>query len=364
MKRLSPMKTAVLTLVLVALLALLLAPAIASAAPAVHVVTHVTLKPGTPNVMKLGQDVTLSFTYVSPEPTGVRIFARPMTGGVLTPNYAAHGSPLYPAGSGTATGSFTITKGKVIVDHIRIQVYNAAQTVMLDEVLIPVYYRFTSATANVLSKLTMTATPNELQHKQRVSVSFKYRTNMTAGVRIFVRPLTGGSLTPKYAAHASPLYKRSGSGAGWFTVTRGTPTVEKVRVQMWNAAQTKLLFKAVLPVHYKYRKPANLVRSIKLTPANPNVLRLGQNVNLTFKYATTDPSGVYIFARPLTGGLVTPGYGAHPSPLYPMGTGAASGWFTINDVAATVDEIQIRMVSADQSVTLLDAKIPVSYQFK
>lgn len=364
MKRLLPMKKALLAFVLLALLALVLAPAVASAAAAVHVVTGIALTPKTPNVMKLNQSVTLSFTYVSPEPTGVRIFARPMTGGVLTPNYAAHGSPLYPAGSGMADGYFTITKGNVTVDHIRIQMWNAAQTVMLDEVLIPVRYRFTSAASNVVHRLTMTANPNVLRQKQKVSVSFKYKTTKTAGVRIFIRPLTGSSLTPGYAAHASPLYKGSGSGSGWFTVTKGAPTVEKVRVQMWNAAQTKLLFRAVLPVHYKYKKPANVVRSIKLTPANPNVLRLGQNVNLTFKYATTDPSGVYIFARPLTGGLATPNYAAHPSPLYPMGTGAAAGWFTINDVAATVTEIQIRMVSADQSVTLFDAKIPVSYQFK
>jgi len=365
MKRIFPMKRTFLTLALAALLTLALTPAIASAAPAVHVTTHFKLTPGTPNVMKLDQRVSVTCTYVSPEPTGVRIFMRPMTGGVPTANYAAHPSPIYPAGTGAADGWFTITKGNVTVDHIRIQVYNAAQTVMLDEVLIPVNYRFTSATANVLSRLTMTATPNVLQHKQRVSLSFKYRTTNKAGVRIFVRPLTGSALTPNYAAHASPLYPvGSGTAKGWFTVTKGTPTVSKVRLTMWNANQTRLLFKAVVPVHFQYKKPANVVRSITLTPANPNVLRLGQNLALTFKYATTDAGGVRIFARPMTGGAATPNYAAHPSPLYPTGAGSADGWFTIENVGATVDEIHIWMTNADQTVTLFDTEIPVSFQFK
>lgn len=84
MKRLFLMKKAFLTFAILALLAPALVTAVASAAPAVHVVTHVSLTPRTPNVMKLGQNVTLGFSYVSPEPTGVRIFARPMTRGALT----------------------------------------------------------------------------------------------------------------------------------------------------------------------------------------------------------------------------------------------------------------------------------------
>lgn len=249
------------------------------------------------------------------------------------------------------------------VDHIRFQMWNAAQTVMLDEVLIPVSYRFTSATANVISKLTMKATPNVLKRKQKVSVSFKYRTTKAAGVRIFVRPLTGGSLTRGYAAHASRLYPvGSGTGKGWFTVTKGTPTVTKVRLTMWNASQTKLLFKAVVPVNYKFKRPVDVVYSIRLTPANPNVLRLAQHIDLTFKYATDEAGGVLIFARPMTGGVPTLNYSAHGSPLYPVGTGAADGWFTINGVGATVDEIHIWMTNADQSTTLFDTKIPVSFQ--
>lgn len=234
MKRPLSSQTAALV-VMVTLLALLLAPALASAAPAVHVVTGIGMTPQSPNLMRLDQRVNVTFSYVSPEPTGVRIFVRPMTGGDRTPHYAAHGSPLYPTGSGTGSGWFTISQGNATVDHIQIRMLNADQSVVLDEVMIPVCYRFRSA-GNVVSKLTMTATPNVLRQKQRVSVSFKYRTTQKAGVRVLIRPMTGGSLTKDYSANASSLYKGSGAGSGWFTVTKGTSTVDKVRVQMWNAS--------------------------------------------------------------------------------------------------------------------------------
>lgn len=116
-------------------------------------------------------------------------------------------------------------------------------------------------------------------------------------------------------------------------------------------------------MHYQYKKPANVVRSIKLTPANPNVFRLNQDLQLSFKYSTTDPGGVRIFARPMTGGALTPNYAAHGSSVYPTGSGSAGGYFTIQDVGATVDEILIRMTNADQSVTLFETRIPVWFLF-
>ena len=71
-----------------------------------------------------------------------------------------------------------------------------------------------------------------------------------------------------------------------------------------------------------------------------------------------------IFARPFTSGALTPNYAAHPSPLYPVGTGSASGWFTISDGTVKVDQIRIQMWNADQTRLLFQTKIPVSYQFK
>src|SRR5215216_1684159 len=63
-----------------------------------HLVTQIRLAPRTPNILLFNQNVTVSFSYNSTEPGGVRIFARPVTGTALTPNYAACGSPIYPTG--------------------------------------------------------------------------------------------------------------------------------------------------------------------------------------------------------------------------------------------------------------------------
>jgi hypothetical protein len=243
--------------------------------------------------------------------------------------------------------------------------WNDAQTTLLYEAFIPVSYKFTSAASNVIKEITLTRTPNVLKPNQKVAVSFKYKTTRAAGVRIFARPLSGGSLTPNYAASGSPLYPvGAGTGHGWFTVTKGTATVTKVRLTMWNANQTKLLFKALVPVNYQFKRPANIAYSIQLAPRTPNILKFGENVSLTFKYTTNEAGGVRIWARPFSAGALTPNYAAHGSPLYPVGSGAASGFFTISDVPALVSQIRFQMWNDAQTKLLFETKIPVSYQFK
>lgn len=111
-------------------------------ASAEHLVSQITLSPATPNILKFGDNVNISFSYNTTQAGGVRIFPRPMTGNALTPNYAASGSPLYPVGSGNGTAYFTITSGPVTVDKIRFRIYNADQSVLLYNITIPVHYKF------------------------------------------------------------------------------------------------------------------------------------------------------------------------------------------------------------------------------
>jgi hypothetical protein len=343
----------------------LLLPAAALAAPAENLVTHVVLAPRTPNILRINDSVTIDFNYTTSAAGGVRIFARPMSGGSLTPNYSASGAVVSPVGSGTGSQNFTITSGNPTVDGIRFQMEDAGTGALLYETIIPVNYQFTNAARNVVSQLGLTATPNILKPGQRVSVSFKYKATNRGGVRIFARPLSGGALTPNYAAHPSPLYPvGSGTGRGWFTVTRGAATVTQVRLQIWNASQTRLLFQRKVPVSYRYMRPANIVNSIKLVPATPNILTFGENVTLTANYTTNQVGGVRIFARPFSGGVLASNYSAHPSPNHPFGSGPFSGWFTIVSGVTTVDEIRIQMWNDAQTKLLFEAKIPVFYRFE
>ena len=103
---------------------------------------NIELSPPSPASLYFNDDVNITFDYSTNEFGGVRIFVRPFTDGSLTPNYAAHGSPLYPYGSGSGSGLFTITSGEVIVDQVRFQMWNGDQTELLVESFIDVEYHF------------------------------------------------------------------------------------------------------------------------------------------------------------------------------------------------------------------------------
>lgn len=216
---------------------------------AISVVSNITLRPDTPNVLGFDQNVNLAFDYVTRQQGGVLIFARPFTNGALTPDYAASGSPLYPIGGGSGTGFFTILTQQAVVDQIRIQMWDAGQTTLLFEAFLPVYFRFRPST-NIVTSISITPdTPNIFKYNQDVTLSFNYVTTEKAGVRIFARPFSGANLSPGYAAGGSPLYPCcSGSGSNGFALTAGPLTVDRIRIQMWDANQTALLFEAFLPV--------------------------------------------------------------------------------------------------------------------
>lgn len=330
------------------------------AEPGDHLVTNIVLNPDSPNILRTNQNVTASFTYITNEPTGVRIFVRPFTNGALSPNYAGNPSGIYPTGSGQASGFFTITSGEVVVDQVRIQIYNANQSSLLFEAFLPVHYYFTPADHAVYGITWGPDTPNVLPLDQDATQRFSYITREPNGVRIFVRPFTNGALTPSYAAHGSPVYPTGGgSASGSFTITSGQPVVDQVRIQMLNADQSVLLFEAFLPVYYRFKNQTNSVNNITISPDTPNIFRYQDNVNLSFNYNTDFPSGVRIWARPFSGASLSPNYAAHGSVIHPTGSGSATGSFRLTTGPMVVDKIRIQMWDPDQTVLLFEAFLPV-----
>ena len=313
-------------------------------APGDHLVTAFVLTPDTPNILHTDQSVNLTFQYITNEPGGVRIFARPFTNGALSPNYSAHASPLYPTGSGSGNGYFTFLSGTVVVDQIRIQMFNDDQSVLLFETFLPVYYLFTDAN-HMVSNITLAPdTPDVLAFDQNVDLRFNYSTQEPNGVRIWARPFTNGNLTPNYAAHGSPIYTTgSGSGSGFFTITKGTVVVDQIRIQMWDANQTVLLFEAFLPVYYRFMNPTNIVTHIEFSPDTPNVFKYSDDVNLTFNYSNDQKDGVRIWARPFSGPNLSPSYAASGSPVYPAGSGSGTGSFRLTAGPTVVDRVRIQM---------------------
>ena len=329
-----------------------------------NLIKNIRLDPGNPNFVRVGQNVTVDFDYQTVEAGGVRIFIRPFSDGALSPGSSAHASPLHPTGSGSGSGFFRINSGNVVVDQIRLQMFNADLSELLFETFLPVHFAFTNADDPVYNVAFSPATPNILRNNDQVDITFDYITDEPGGVRIFTLPFTDGEPTPHYAVNGSPVYPApSGSGTGFFRITTGDVIVDQLRVRMTNADQSILLFEEFLPVHYDVAAGTHRVYNLELTPQTPNVLDLGENVDLTFDYSTSMIGGVRIYARPMKDGDLAPGYSAHSSGIYPVGSGSGSGFFTINVDPLVVDAIRIRMTNSDDTLLLQETMLPVHYQF-
>ena len=326
-----------------------------------HLVTNISLSPVAPNLLANNQNVTLAFTYSTTEVGGVRIFARPFTNGALSPNYAAHGSPLYPQSAGnSASGSFTITTGQVVVDQIHLQMWNDAQSTLLFETFIPVYYLFHPAPDFITNLSLNVPTSNVLAFNQNVNATFTYSTTQANGVLIFLRPFTKGSLTPNYAASGSSTYSGTGEGTGSFTISTEDVVVDQIHIQILDTRQSALLFEAFVPVYYHFRAATNSVTSIALSPATPNVFTYTRDINLTFNYTTTlRAGGARIFIQPFSGANLAANYAASGSPLYPAGSGSGTASFNLTAGPLVVDSLRIQMWDDAQTTLLAEDFLPV-----
>ena len=209
------------------------------------------LNPSSPAGLRFGQNVNIAFNYSTNEAGGVRIFARPFANGARASNYAASGSPIYPVGAGSGSGSFTIQSGQVTVDQIRFQMWNADQSTLLHESFVPVNYRFTD---HAISAINLNpSSPAQLTFGQDVNITFHYSTNQAGGVRIFPRPFANGARAPNYAASGSPIYPvGEGNGSASFTISSGEVTVDQIRFQVWTADQNQLLDEWFITVNYRF----------------------------------------------------------------------------------------------------------------
>jgi len=325
-----------------------------------NAIGNVHISHDSPSSLLFGQNVDITFDYATSEPGGVRIFARPMTNGATTPGYGAHGSPLYPVGSGSGSGYFTISAGVTHVDNVRMQMYNSDQSQLLLEYLIPIDIHYA---AHAIKNIVVSPTPpHGMLFNENVIVSFDYSTPEPGGVRIFARPFSGGGLTPNYGASGSPLYPAgNGSGTGDFTIMSGNATVDQIRFQMYNNDQSQLLLEYFVPANFPYFP--HTINDFQFEPKPPAYLTSGQPVKIKFNYHANQPGGVRIFARPITDGATTPGYGAHGSPLYADGSGSGDGFYEISNLSVLVDMTRFQMYNADQSQLLLEFFLPSRFYY-
>lgn len=102
----------------------------------------ISANPASPASLYLSDWVEFTYSYKTNEPSGVRIFGIPITGGSPTPGYSAHGSQIHPAGDGTGSGYFTLGNAAYHVEQIRFQMWDADKTNLLSESYVDVYYNY------------------------------------------------------------------------------------------------------------------------------------------------------------------------------------------------------------------------------
>ncbi len=336
------------------------APSQAAALSGSHLVTALNFSHASPNILRAGQSLAIDFQYNTTEPGGVRIDIRPFTDGALTPNASPVSSPLYPpASDGKGSTSFTITSGAAVVDELRVQMWNAARTVLLFEASLPVFYYFSDATSLAYNFVLDASSPNVLLLNQELTFRFDYLTREAGGVRISGQPFSAGQETPGADVSASPLYPAGGgSGSGRFTVTGAQVVVDALRVRVLSESSAAVLMEVFLPVYFRFKPENHSVYNLQPDLQQSNILRFSQDLVVRFSYRSDQDGGVQVLFTPFSGPRPTPNQVASTSPVYPTGSGAGSASFRIASSAVVVDKVRVQMWDAGGAKLLFEAFLP------
>jgi hypothetical protein len=256
-------------------------------------ISNVAQLPSPAHITVPGTDVTYSFDYATTVPAGVLIFLRPFVNGALMASYAASGSPVY-RGSGNSSANFTKTSFALpeVVDHVRVQILNAAQTLTYAEYFMPLPTADVSFGTTYLSNIRLFPGPRAtLDNGQTIFMDFDYQTAAAGQVLIFARPFTAGNLSPSYAAHPSPFYPTgSGQGNGYFTITSGDVTVDQIRFEVWASDFSQELMRFFVPVEYIFQGPPTL--TVRRVPGGIEISwasHLGKQYQLTWSQTLSPP---------------------------------------------------------------------------
>jgi hypothetical protein len=305
----------------------------------------------------LGEQVEITFDYNISNRDGARIFVRPFTDGNLTPGYGASGSILF-TGTGSRTVNFRINSGKnVHVDELRVMILNADQSDTLKTFYVPVNWYWSTVKISNFSIVQ----DNFAANGENRTIAYDYETTEAAGVRIYPRPVTNGSLSPGYAACGSGLYTGSGGGSCNFTINSGNQRVDHIRFQVTNPDQSQDLLVLFQPTDLFFGNL--LIENLVTCPPSPARLLHGERVNGFFDYTNNQGENGRFFFRPATEGSLSPGYGASGSPSYPPNSGSGNAFFTINGGNVIVDQIHFVASNSSQSVDWGIFRYDVQYQY-
>ena len=117
--------------------------------------------------------------------------------------------------------------------------------------------------------------------------------------------------------------------------------------------------------------PPTSISNLVLNPQSPAIMNYGDWVKLDFEYITNvdysapNQDDVFILARPMSNGSLTPGYLSESSPIQAPWQSEGKGAFTINPQhgEVRVDQIRFQIINAGTDFVLYEFFFPVDYTF-
>ncbi len=309
------------------------------------------------------EEATVTFDFKVTHAGGAALFVEGMYEGVLVPGLITNPSISHPAGTeGSGGNHITYIAGDVLVDQIRITMFGFSPSTVLLEMYLPVDYSFGSHAVNdiVLSY----SSPSWIRHGDNLDIQFAYQTDEPGGVRISTRPFTDGALTPGYGASGSVLSPvGNGSGSQNFTFNGSSPHVDEVRFQMHNADNSILLLEFFVPVDLNWESSG--FGNISMTPNSPECLAWDQPVSVELDYASSDPSGCWVWAIALDENQDRISGQADQYTVIIPDSGHSTRQISLEPAAGQgeVAFVQLLMLDATRTDILADIRLPVSYPY-
>jgi hypothetical protein len=146
-----------------------------------------------------------------------------------------------------------------------------------------------------------------------------------------------------------------------FQALAGTGEAAFVRLQMRDLANTTDYVRFDIPVSYPYGPHA--INNVVFYPPSPAVLDLGEHVDVTFDYVTTEPAGAFIQSIPYSYGAWTPNYGVSGSPGYATGSGSGTSFLTVLAGEQLVNSVHMSMFQYGTWDPRVECVVPTNFTF-
>ena len=206
-------------------------------------IQNIVLSPGNRSSLLHGEDVTITFDFVTDHPMDPVVYAIPQTEGSDSPGHILNSPMPLPPMSGSGLNTFTIdaSAGFQDVDEILFIMRDYFdEEILIDEFRMPVYYHF--ADCAVRDVYMEPAPPAILSHDEWVNVEFSFTNGHPEAGWLSTIPNSWGVETPNVEsfAHYMMLPGTDPTVTHAFRITEGEHLVDQLHFEMLNEAEDSL----------------------------------------------------------------------------------------------------------------------------